>query len=90
MNKVTIKRKNPYQILLDDIKDWCRKLGHRRTKIMWYYPKNRLTEGWKLVDLYERTRAAEQLGYDVQIEANDSGLQVVYIEKVPAVPYRWE
>ena len=46
--------------------------------------------GWKLLDLYERTKAAEQLGYDVQIVAGDDGLSVYYKKKVPDVPCAWQ
>ena len=85
-----MKPKNPYQRLLDDIKDWCRKMKYRHEKTMWLYPKSRLDEGWALRDLYERTKAAEQLGYDVQLVANDDGLSVRYKKQVPSVPCSWE
>lgn len=83
------KRKNPYTRLLDEIKDWCNKVRYRHQVSMWFYPKDRLIEGWSLNDLYERTKAAEQLGYDVVVVANDKGLSVTYVKKVPEVPYRW-
>lgn len=85
-----MKPKNPYQRLLDDIKEWCRKVKYRHEKTMWLYPKNRLDEGWALRDLYERTQAAQQLGYDVQIVATDEGLSVRYKKQVPSVPNSWE
>ncbi len=85
-----MKQKNPYQRLLDEIKDWCRKVKYRHEKTMWLYPKNRLDEGWALRDLYERTQAAQQLGYDVQLVASDDGLSVRYKKQVPSVPYSWE
>lgn len=84
------KRKNPYQMLLEDIKDWCRKVKFRNEKVMWVYPKGRLNQGWPLGDLYERVKAAEQLGYDVILIANDEGLSVRYRKQVPSIPYSWQ
>ncbi len=83
------KPKTPYQRLLDDIKEWTRKVRFRHEKVMWNYPKGRLKEGWSLNDLWERVAAAEQLGYDVQLVANDDGLRVYYRKRVPDVPYSW-
>lgn len=85
-----MKRKNPYQRLLDDIKNWCREVKYRHEKVMWLYPKAKLKQGWDLHDLYERTQAAQQLGYDVQLVATDDGLSVRYKKQVPSVPYSWE
>lgn len=85
-----MKQKNPYQRLLDDIKEWCQKIRLRHEVVMWFYPKDRLDEGWALRDLYERTRAAEQLEYEIIIVADDRGLHVRYRKKLPAIPYAWE
>ena len=84
------KRKNPYQMLLEEIKDWCRKVKFRHEKVMWVYQKNRLNQGWPLRNLYERVKAAEQLGYDVILIANDEGLSVRYRKQVPNIPYSWQ
>lgn len=85
-----MKKKNPYQRLLEDIKEWCLNVRSRHEVIMWLYPKNRLNEGWTLHELYERTRAAEQLGYEIYVTADDRGLHVLYRKKLPTVPYAWE
>lgn len=74
--------------LLDQIETWWQEV-HLREKItitMWMYPKDKLNEGWSLHDLYERTKAAEQLGYDVQLVATDQGLSVCYKKKIPNIP----
>lgn len=84
-----VKRKTPYQMLLEDIKAWCRKVRYRDERGMWTYPKDKLDEGWDLTHLYERTKAAEQLGYDTQLVAADTGLVVRYVKKLPEIPYRW-
>lgn len=85
-----VKPKTPYQHLLEDIQDWARTVAYRHEVLMWRYPKARLTEGWTLNELYERVTAAEQLGYDVQLRADDDGLLVYYKKKVPDVPYNWK
>ena len=82
-------RKNPYQILMEDIKSFCEKVRFRKETVMWEYPKGRLDEGWTLGALYERTVAAEQLGFEVVILAKDGALSVRYRKKVPDVPYKF-
>lgn len=84
------KRKNPYVVLLEEIREHCRKIKYRHTKQMRHYPKARLSEGWSLLNLYERVAAAKQLGYDVVLKADDTGLVVNYVKEVPATPFSWE
>lgn len=83
------KRKTPYQMLLEDIQDFVRKVKYPERELMWEYPKDRLAEGWRLTDLSERVRAAAQLGYDVVIVPTDNGLRVEY-RKRPVLPYSWD
>jgi hypothetical protein len=77
----------PYQRLLDDFREYAGKVECRRRKPMFFIPKNRLSEGWRVDDIYERTAAAEQLGYDVILIADLDGLRIRYIEKVPPKPW---
>ncbi len=84
------KRINPYSALLNEIKEFVSKLKYPHTKLMWRYPKEKLSASWNLVDLYERTASAEQLGYDVILTAKDDGLNVTYRKKMPSIPYYWE
>lgn len=86
---MTTKRINPYQRLLEEIRSYIRKVKYRHTKTMWIYPKKVLTDGWDLGFLYQRTAAAEQLGYDVQLKATEEGLVVQYVKKIPEPPYSW-
>ena len=83
------KRKNPYQYLLEQINEFCDNLKYRHQVTMWKYPKNRLSEGWPLLELYERVKAAEQLGYDVQLIAQDDGLLIQYVKQIPHIPGEW-
>lgn len=80
---------NPYNRLLGEIKDWCKEIKVRHKANMWRYPKEKLDGNWSLADLYQRTQAAEQLGYDVQLEAKEDGLFVVYVKKIE-IPWKWE
>ena len=86
---MTEKRKNPYQYLLEQIKEFCDNLKYRHQITMWKYPKNRLSEGWPLLKLYERVKAAEQLGYDMQVIAQDDGLLIQYVKQIPHIPGEW-
>lgn len=83
-------RINPYTRLLSQIKEYVHKVKHRRRKIMWRYPKNKLNDTWSLKDLYERTKAAEQLGYEVKLIASDDGLEVFYQKEIPEIPNGWK
>lgn len=84
---MTYKPKSPYQRLLEDTRDWARKVMYRHSVGMWTYPKAKLTEGYRLDDLYERVQAAEQLGYEVVVVANETGLFVRYVKKIPKPPH---
>lgn len=80
----------PYQRLLDDIKKWCSDVAYRHRVKMWTYQKARLSEGWELATLNQRVAAAGQLGYEVILESDDSGLHVLYRKKAPDVPLYWQ
>lgn len=82
-------RVNPYTALLERAKQFATAVKHPRRKLMWRYPSNRMKEAWTLGDLAERTRAADQLGYDVRLEWTDEGLNVFYVERV-AIPFEFE
>ena len=84
-----MKRLNPYQRLLEEIQEFCNSLKWRHKVAMHYYPKDRLSETWSVNDLYERTAAAQQIGYEVILEAKDTGLHVFY-RKVVKTPMHWE
>lgn len=75
--------KTPYQRLAEEFDQYKVKVAFPRRVGMWSYPKARLSEGWALLDLYERTKAAEQLGYDVILLPKDDGLHVQYVQKRP-------
>lgn len=83
------KRISPYTRLKKIASEWAVKALYPHARPMWCYPRNKLeSKSWCLAALYERTAAAEQLGYDVKLKATDSGLEVKYVKKVPELP--WE
>lgn len=84
-----MKRANPYTTLRDECAVWISRALNRRRTIMWRYPKGRLGERWTLTDLYERVAAAKQLGYSVELEAADDGLNVWYVKKLDESTIPW-
>ena len=90
-NTMKTKRKNPYTILLDEIKAWIRKMKYRHTVSMFYWSLENLKPGkvWRLDDVYQRTLAAQSLGYEVVIQADENGMTMKYKEKIET-PWLWE
>ena len=86
---VKAKPITPYQRLLDTAAEWARKVTWRKERGMWTYPKAQLGEHWSMSDLYQRTLAAQQLGYHVILVADEKGLMVRYREDVPQAPYEF-
>lgn len=81
---------SPYTRLLNDAKNFIYKIHNPSRIFMWRYPKDKLGERWTLTDLYERTKAAEQLGYDVIVIAEDNGLTIQYRKMMPEIPYNFK
>jgi hypothetical protein len=80
-------RINPYVALRDKCARWARDVLYPRRVEMFTYPRNKLQIGWNLVELYERTRAADQLGYDVVLSTTTETLVVTYRKRPPTPPY---
>ena len=81
-------RKNPYQMLLDKISDFCQNIKYRHQKLMFIYPIDKLANTWTMNQLYERVVAADQLGYDVVLKSTNNGLEVHYIKQIE-IPIEW-
>lgn len=79
-------RVNPYETLKKEAQEWIRRALNPHRQSMWVYPKDKLGEGWALVDLAERVRAASQLGYRVELVWKDDGLHVEYVKRPPQTP----
>lgn len=70
--------------LRQDANGLYNKIICRKSRGMFLYPKNRLKEAWVLTDVYERTMAAQELGWNVVLRADADGLHVDYAEKLPS------
>ena len=81
------ERLTPYQRLLDLFREYLSKVEYPTRMVMWIYPKDDLGKSWSLDDLYQRTLAAEQLGFNVVLRAEKDGLKVEYRKKPPERPY---
>jgi hypothetical protein len=66
-----------------DANEFYNKVVNRRTIGMFLYAKDKIKNSWTLDDLYERTMAAQALGWDVIIKADNEGLHVNYIQRLP-------
>lgn len=80
---MTQKRITPYQRLWSEFQKFKLKVFYPKSHFMGRYPKEKLSEGWSVADLWERTAAAETLGFDVVLLAKADGLHVHYVEKRP-------
>ena len=72
---------NPYTILREEGREWMDKVLHRGKTLMWWFSLSNLPSNLNTV--YERTMAAQQLGYSVVVEANDQGLRFHYVKALP-------
>ena len=83
-----MKRKNPYQMLKDEFRDFCNKVDYPRILPMgWFYPLEWLRHTrWDLTDLYYHVQKREKLGYDAVLKAEADGLHIQYIQKRPPRP----
>lgn len=77
-------------LLREDGIAFFNKVFHRHTKPFFLYKRENLSTGYTLNDLYQRTHAAQELGYTVILTADDEGLHTAYAEKLPTVrPWRF-
>lgn len=74
----------PYERLLRKARAFATDALYPMRRTMWFYPANRITEEWRLGDLAQRVRAADQLGWDVRLRWEDRGLVVEYVKRITA------
>jgi hypothetical protein len=77
----------PYDRLIRAVRRYVSSVLYPKKKTMWVYPKDKLSQGWSLSDLYERVAAADQLGYDVRLRIGETGLVVEYVERPKEIDY---
>lgn len=84
------KRKNPYQMLLEEIQKFCFNIEWPHKVFMWGYTKASLsTSSYRLDGLAERVQAGNQLGYEVVLEIGSDGQLNVFYRKKIEIPYHW-
>lgn len=83
---MTTQRKTPWQRMRERCTEFANATCFPRRSIMWRYERNALDKGWALSHLYERVAAAQQLGFEVYLTADEDGLSVRYQEKRPGWP----
>ena len=79
------QEKRRHKRLRQQAEEYAREIYHTlNNRInMFHYPKSGInTSSWNLRDLYERTQAAQQLGYEVILSTTDDGLFVKYQKKL--------
>jgi len=74
-------RFNPYTDLFKRVERFLEKLRFAHTVGMWTWKKNDMADD-SIKELYHRTIAGQQLGYEVYLTANDAGLNVQYRKKI--------
>ena len=79
---------NPYTRLQGEAREWAVSVVHPERRVMWRYPKDKLALSWPLDELQQRVVAANQLGWDVVLVADDGGLLVQYRKRHDSPP--WE
>lgn len=81
-------RMAPYQRLLQVAMEYAGQVDFPKKVLMFTYPKAKLHEGWRLDQLAERTNAAMQLGFDVQLKTTDAALEIWYVKR-PERPWQF-
>ncbi len=75
----------PYQRLMNVAKDYVASLRRaRREKVEMFYMEK--GNSYDVSDIYERTIAAQQLGYHIEIYAEKGKIYVSYVKDID-VPY---
>ena len=77
---------NPYSRLKETAKEWIGAVRFPQRRGMFLITD--FNANYRLTDILERVRAADQLGFDVKVEEKDRGLHFVYVKRPPVVP--WE
>lgn len=84
-NKAEKEQKARFNSLKREANELYDALSGRRKILMWTYPKEKLGVNWNLQDLWDRTAAAQTLGWDVIIESSVEGIKVYYAAKLPSI-----
>lgn len=82
---------NPYDRLLGDVRRYLSDVRSPTRKRLWVYPKEELNKRavFALLDLWERTAAADLLGFDTALKSTDEGLVVEFRKRPDESKLPW-
>ena len=75
------KPKNPYVRLVEDLQGLVRKILSPHRRQMFTFDVNALNHPWALAAIFQRTHAAQQLGYTVEVIADSNTLKFQYVQR---------
>jgi hypothetical protein len=83
------KRKTPYRRLLERVRPLFKELTNPQTRSMLYFETEEIVSGveFRLTEVYERTLAAQALGWRVVVSAGENGLFFEYEKCKPYIEY---
>ena len=81
------KPQTPYQRLIRAVRKYVSETKNPKQIPMWKYSRKNLRDLWKLDALYERTYAAQQLGYDVILKTDEEWFYVYYQKRPSKIDY---
>jgi len=78
---------NPYTRLLEKCSVWSVKVRCPKTRRMFTFANVEHGSGrYSLNDVFQRTAAADQLGFDVRLRVSGKDLVAEYVERPPEPP----
>lgn len=54
---------------------------------MYFIPKDKLSEGWVLQSVADKTETANQLGWAVEVKVESDGLRFEYVKRPDDIDY---
>lgn len=86
------KRVNPYTRLKEIGQQFALDVKYRHSVGMFHFNRSNLKDStsWSLDDVYERALAAETLGFEVILHADNEGMSINYRKKPPLTPHEFK
>ena len=86
------KQKTPYDRILDEIRTYVFNVMYPKSYNMFFFNSGDIEKVWSISDVYERTVAANDLGYDVFLVTtpDPKSLTIQYRKRPPTPNWRWK
>lgn len=81
------KPATPYQRLLNAVRRFHAAAKYPPRKMMFFVPKDKLSEGWALQVVADKTETANQLGWAVEVKVESDGLRFEYVKRPDDIDY---